>query len=653
MIKLLDDATIDRIAAGEVVERPASVVKELVENSMDAGADAITVEIRGGGVELIRVTDNGSGIEKDDIPAAFLRHATSKISDISDLSALSSMGFRGEALASISAVSRLTCITKRKGELFGYRYEIDGGKAGDIDEIGAPDGTTIVVSKLFYNVPARRKFLKSPTAEANAVAELMEHLSLSRPDISFKFVVNSSTRFMTSGNGELKEVIYRLFGRDTAKEVIPLSWEKDGLFIEGYLGSPVLNRPNRNFENYFLNRRFIRSDIVSKGIEEGYRGYTMQHRFPFCVLNISIDSAEVDVNVHPSKMDVRFSDREGCFDKISEAVSSTLHAREMIPESRIDEEKKEKPEAITAPEPFEEKRRESTIRSEASPEISTKPEPGDEAAAPAEEKSRPLQRDIFDISFDENDRATVTEQVKPAESISEAEDLRSSQPNLCSGRDLSETHFPEYTQLSMLPKERVISSAARKQYRLIGQIFNTYWMFAYQDKLYFVDQHAAHEKVNYEHIVAAYREHKVYKQQLSPPLIVSLSPEEQGVLAEYRDRLSELGFETEDFGGDETALLTTPLDLYRKDPKNLFLDILDDLSLKGGKGGDGAFERVLATMACKASVKGGDEISREEMDKVLDELLTLENPYHCPHGRPTIFSMSRTELERKFKRIVN
>ncbi|MCR5209231.1 MAG: DNA mismatch repair endonuclease MutL [Lachnospiraceae bacterium] len=635
-IKVLDNNTIDKIAAGEVVERPASVVKELVENAIDAGADAITVEIKSGGIEYIRVTDNGSGVEPEDMATAFLRHATSKITNIDDLNSLHSMGFRGEALASIASVSHVTMISKTRDALMGHRFEIDGGVAGELTEIGAPDGTTIVATHLFYNVPVRRKFLKSAAAEGGMIGELMEHLALSRPDISFKFVSNGKNQIFTNGGGDLQDVIYRIYGREMAKETIPISYEKDGIRIDGYLGTPAINRPNRNFENYFLNNRYIKSDVVAKSLEDGYSGYTMQHKFPFCVISIEMSPDEIDVNVHPSKMDVRFHDRENVYDNLSSAVSEALHGHEMIPEADLDKDRHSiRPEITEAPEPFENKRIEESI------DPSEKSESESGIKVETAEANVPLtkeNRNIFSVDFSQ-DEAVVTD-FKKSEESNGFKDLR----------DFTER---KAVQMEILPRERVISANARKRYELIGQVFNTYWIFTYEDKLYFADQHAAHEKVNYERMLAAYKEHKVYKQQTSPPIVVSLSAEEDETLQRFRNYFDELGFEISDFGGREYAIHTVPLDLYRKNAKTLFMEILDDIRLRGIKDAPNVIERVIASMACKASVKGGDAISREQMDRVLDELLTLDNPYHCPHGRPTIFSVSRTELERKFKRIVN
>ena len=637
-IRLLDSNTIDQIAAGEVVERPLSVVKELVENSMDAGADAITVEIRDGGIEFIRVTDNGSGIDADDMALAFERHATSKIRSIEDLSDLHSMGFRGEALASISSVSRVTLISAKKGELMGHRFESDGGVAGELTEVGAPQGTTVIVAHLFYNVPVRRKFLKSPVTEGNAVGELMEHLALSRPDISFKFVNNGRTVFFTNGAGELKDVIYRIYGREMAKEVVPVSYEKDGIRIDGYLGTPSINRPNRNFENYFLNERYIKSDVIAGGLEDGYQGYTMKHKFPFCVISINVPADSIDVNVHPSKMDVRFKDRESFFAAVSEAVHNALHAQEMIPEADLSGERKSiRPVVDSAPEPYEIKRR----KDEETADIESSET---EAVNKDSENKESKNAEIFSVDFSEDVPILKDEKKTERESTPAVPsfEVRRSIEDVKPGK-----------QIEMLPKERVISKNARGRYELIGQVFNCYWIFVYEDRLYFADQHACHEKVNYEHFIKAYKEHEVYKQQVDPPVVVTLSNEEEEIFLRFKDYLDELGFEADSFGGKEYALHTVPLDQYRKDAGTLFLDILNDIRQRGIKATPDMIEKVIASMACKASVKAGDRIQREQMDTILDELLTLDNPYHCPHGRPTVFSVDRYELEKRFKRVVS
>lgn len=624
VIHILDEHTIDQIAAGEVVERPASVVKELVENSMDAGADAITVEIKDGGIELIRVTDNGCGIMKEDIPNAFLRHATSKIHTAEDLNNVRSMGFRGEALGSIAAVAKVELISKHTDALMGNRYVIEGGAEKESDEVGAPDGTTIVVRSLFYNTPARRKFLKTTATEGGYVADLMEHLAMSRPDISYTFIQNRQVRFSTSGNGELKEVIYRIYGKDTAREIIPIISEQDGMTIEGYLGTPVNNRSNRNFENYFINCRYIKSNLIAKGIEEGYKAYMMQHRFPFCVLHITMDTQEVDVNVHPSKMDVRFHDQQQFMDFIIKAVAETLSAREMIADCNLSPEKEEKKIFKESPEPFEQKRRKSE-------------EPSAVQEGQTDFRLQPEQNSMLQKILEPKPMGKITRPVQKNNPILKERD---------------HIFVERPVQMELFDKQRVLSESSRKRYKIIGQIFDTYWLFELDDNLYFVDQHAAHEKVNYERLMKQLQKNTIYQQQLDPPLVITVTGAERQMLLDALEYFEELGFEVEDFGGNEYAIRAIPLELYLNDPKDMFLDTLNDLMETGLTGTPEIIRQKIASMACKASVKGNMKISLMEMDALLDELLTLENPYHCPHGRPTIFSMSKYDIEKKFKRIV-
>lgn len=624
VIHILDEHTIDQIAAGEVVERPASVVKELVENSMDAGADAITVEIKDGGIELIRVTDNGCGIMKEDIPNAFLRHATSKIHTAEDLNNVRSMGFRGEALGSIAAVAKVELISKHTDALMGNRYVIEGGAEKESDEVGAPNGTTIVVRSLFYNTPARRKFLKTTATEGGYVADLMEHLAMSRPDISYTFIQNRQVRFSTSGNGELKEVIYRIYGKDTAREIIPIISEQDGMTIEGYLGTPVNNRSNRNFENYFINRRYIKSNLIAKGIEEGYKAYMMQHRFPFCVLHITMDTQEVDVNVHPSKMDVRFHDQQQFMDFIIKAVAETLSAREMIADCNLSPEKEERKIFKESPEPFEQKRRKSE-------------EPSAVQEGQTDFRLQPEQNSMLQKILEPKPMGKITRPVQKNNPILKERD---------------HIFVERPVQMELFDKQRVLSESSRKRYKIIGQIFDTYWLFELDDNLYFVDQHAAHEKVNYERLMKQLQKNTIYQQQLDPPLVITVTGAERQMLLDALEYFEDLGFEVEEFGGNEYAIRAIPLELYLNDPKDMFLDTLNDLMETGLTGTPEIIRQKIASMACKASVKGNMKISLMEMDALLDELLTLENPYHCPHGRPTIFSMSKYDIEKKFKRIV-
>lgn len=691
-IHVLDSETIDKIAAGEVVERPSSVVKELVENALDAGADAITVEIRDGGISLIRVTDNGCGMEKDQVEKAFLRHATSKIEKAEDLSKIHSLGFRGEALSSIAAVSQVEMITKTAGTLTGVRFCMEGGVAKDLQEVGAPEGTTFLVRNLFYNVPVRKKFLKQPPTEGGYVTDLMEHLALSRPDVSFQFVIGSQTRFHTSGNGDLREVIYRIYGREIANALVPIQHEEGGLKVEGYLGKPILVRSNRNFEIYYVNGRFIRSTIVAKAIEEGYKEYLMQHKFPFCVLHFTMDVESVDVNVHPTKMDVRFSDNFMITDFIATSVKDVLVHKEMIPQDRLTDEKeimkedrnhRDQMNKTSIAEPFERVRKKEDFVREETEYLKEKPKRDsfqnspvwerlksvvtpakqtvqddfftETSEIPAEEKKTPeaefqkqeiapleklqKQDNALEKELSEGEIASAKEQLQKADNARQevlvARDVREEKPK----------------QLDLF-EEKILTASKKSEYQLIGQVFDTYWMFQYQDKLCILDQHAAHEKVKYERFMKRYHEKDVLSQVLFPPVIVSLSGQEEVVLKECLGTFERMGFEIEEFGGNEYALRNVPVDLYGCGEREMFLAILDELEAGVSKQSPQVVEERIATMACKAAVKGNNRLSFEEADQLIEELLTLDNPYNCPHGRPTIITISKYEMEKKFKRIV-
>ena len=687
-IHVLDSRTIDRIAAGEVVERPASVVKELVENAIDAGSTAITVEAKEGGIEFVRVTDNGCGIEREQLPTAFLRHATSKIEDADDLNHIASLGFRGEALSSIAAVSRVEIITKRKENLIGTRMVLEGAKEQSIDEIGAPDGTTFLMRNLFFNTPVRRKFLKQPATEGSYITDLMEHLALSRPDISFKFVLGNQTRFHTSGNGDLREVIYRIYGREIATQLVPIQIEENGIKVEGYLGKPVLVRSNRNFEIYFINGRFIRSGVIAKAIEEGYKQYLMQHKFPLCVLHITMDTETVDVNVHPSKMDVRFSDGMAFARMLSEKIAATLRNREMIPDASLEDEKsiqkKEQEDRKASwkehtPEVFEKKREESyrvmeaakyeavpkdrrefiqkPIWQEAHAGIQTsirKPEPV--SAQTEEQPAAPVaapepKEDDFFVEAEPLKPTSLEPVICPETAeVMEAVDgiPAEKQP---SAMDM-EPVVKDVQQMNLF-EEKLLSVQNRSRYRIIGQVFDTYWLIQFEDKLFIIDQHAAHEKVKYERLMKQFHEKSVISQRLMPPIIVSLTGQEESILHTYEDAFAQLGFEIEAFGGNEYALRSVPVDLYGCSERELFLAVLDELSQEtGNRGSFQVIEEKIASMSCKAAVKGNNRLSLQEAEQLIDELLTLDNPYNCPHGRPTIITMTETDLEKKFKRIV-
>lgn len=757
-IAVLDQNTIDKIAAGEVVERPSSVVKELVENAIDAGATAVTVEITDGGKKLIRITDNGAGIEADQIPLAFLRHATSKIEKVEDLDQIASLGFRGEALSSIAAVSQVELITKTSSAVSGSRYIIEGGVEHSLEELGAPEGTTFLVRNLFYNTPARSKFLKSDMTEANYIHTLMEQLALSHPEISFKYIQNRQVKLHSSGNYSVKDVIYSVYGRDITKALLDAEFENDFMKITGFVGKPEIARGNRSFENYYINGRYVKNNIITKAIESAYKGFLMQHKFPFVSLQMQMEGNDLDVNVHPAKREVRFAREQEVYEAVYDTVRRALMGREMIPKvtlGKYEPVKKEEPvKPSSVPEPFEKKRREQ-LYGHAEKEIKETGISGDRAYAgagafvPEKTKSwmeRPAYQStvkepsasysashtmetkkpqVFSASEENLFQGTLREKLEeelkreaettllteknselkntgcsqmkntepasentnqkkehwisekekpesgdflsePAEVVHTSDSLEKNarsqktadsagtEPGLSSAESDQNSHEmaeQEPRQLELF-EEKLLAPESREHIRLVGQIFDTYWLAQFGDNFYIIDQHAAHEKVYYERLVKSFREKTVDSQYLNPPLIVTLNLQEENILKENQKYFSQFGFEIEEFGGKEYRISAVPATLYGFSEEALFLEMLDQLSGSGEKDAIDIFASRLATMACKAAVKGNHAMSAKEAEKLIDELLTLDNPYHCPHGRPTIISMTRTELEKKFKRIV-
>lgn len=686
-ITLLSQETIDKIAAGEVVERPSSVVKELVENAIDAKATAVTVEIKEGGISFIRITDNGCGIERAQVPLAFLRHSTSKIKSVEDLMSITSLGFRGEALSSIAAVSQVELITKTYGELTGTRYVIEGSREKENEEIGAPEGTTFIVRNLFYNTPARRKFLKTAQTEGNYINDLMERLALSHPGVSFKFINNGQTKMHTSGNSREKDMIYHIYGRDITSGLLEIDHKNEYFHVKGFIGKPLISRGNRNFENYFINGRYIKSALLSKSIEEAYKGFLMQHQYPFCVLYFSMDTDLLDVNVHPTKMELRFSNNEAIYKTLFEIIRGALTHKDFIPEVPVQEEKVQKRENMKAPlpEPFE-RRGVETVRSggrfqpqdmhmqgqaemphkgtvlqnanmQGQAEITPK------ETVPQKESAPPENLSVFNSLLPKKE-AAVTEQ--SADRVSESNTYTVSKPvPQPIQADKTTASLPEET-VAALPEPKVtyeqqelsavskgfLTKDAKKKHKIIGQLFDTYWMVEYEDKLFIIDQHAAHEKVLYEKTMKKVREKTFSSQTLSPPIILTLSLEEIEMLEKYREQINAFGYEIEPFGGKEYAVTAIPADFTGIDTKTMFLEMLDDFANINGNDSPNAIMEKVASMSCKAAIKGNQHISRPEAERLIDELLELENPYNCPHGRPTIISMTKYEIEKKFKRIV-
>lgn len=666
-IAVLDKHTIDKIAAGEVVERPSSVVKELVENAIDAGATAVTVEIADGGKRLIRITDNGSGMEADQVPVAFLSHATSKIEKIEDLENIASLGFRGEALSSIAAVSQVELITKTPSALSGVRYVIEGGAEQSMEEMGAPEGTTFLVRNLFYNTPARSKFLKSDAAEGNYISSLMEQLALSHPEISFKYIQNKQVKLHTSGNYNVKDVIYNVYGRDIARALLEVSYENDFLKIQGYVGKPEISRGTRSFENYYINGRYVKNNIIAKAIEDAYKGFLMQHKFPFVSLHIQMTGNDLDVNVHPRKMEVRFARGPEVYDCIYEAVRNVLTHREMIPKvSPGPEETAAKAKTIVErkdiPEPFETKRL-TQMQQNIHPVVQ-KDRLYEELPVYKSNTFTKAEEALFSGNLHkEESSANTTDPIDKQEpKIQESktqklktQEISDSAINISSHKTLEseilkqEQEAPKQLELF---EEKLLAPESRSRHRLIGQLFETYWLVEFDDRFFIIDQHAAHEKVNYERFVKQFKEQETHSQYLSPPLIVSLSLEEEASLSANREFFEKAGFEIEPFGGREYSISAVPADLYGFSEEDLFLEMLDNLAGEGEKDALNIFTARLATMACKSAVKGNNKLSFQEADQLIDQLLTLNNPYHCPHGRPTIISMTKTEIEKKFKRII-
>ena len=717
MIKVLDQNTINKIAAGEVIEKPSSVIKELVENSIDSGATAVTVEVKGGGLSFLRVTDNGAGIKKDEVKLAFLRHATSKLVTVEDLLSISSLGFRGEALASIAAVAQVEMITKTADDVTGLRYQIHGGKEISSEEIGAPGGTTIIVRNLFYNTPARKKFMKTDATETSYIYDLMCRICMSHPEISFKFIANGTDKLFTSGNGKLRDIIYHIYGRDITSNLLEINAENDYMKISGYIPRPCISRGNRSFEGYYVNHRYIKSAVLTKAIEDAFRTFVMIHKFPFTEINFQVRPDLLDVNVHPTKMELKFANSQDIYSFTYNAIRETLLFKELIPD--VAPGKEPKPETFkqrdvgNAPEAFENKRREEIVRAEER----TVPQSQPEQHRPAEPQNQPEQLrsaetqtspqqlcpiepqtssqpvhpviEIIDETSSSNNKGSDVidnnKMEKPAGNYIYADRNNDLERAIVQNRNVvnespaytapaparpsvtaatqdstvsaaSDAAYIEeagkkYVQQDMF-QEKFLTKEARAKHRLIGQLFKTYWLIEYDGKFFIMDQHAAHEKVKYEELMENYKNKKIYSQYLMPPAVVTLSAAEIEFLHENMEMFEALGYQIENFGGREFKLNAVPDNLFGLDGRELFIDFIADASSSAKKVTIDTFIHKLSTMACKAAIKGNTEISFKEADALIDQLLKLENPYTCPHGRPTVISMTEAEIEKKFKRIV-
>lgn len=665
-IQLLDQATINQIAAGEVIDRPSSVVKELLENAIDAKATAITVEIKDGGISFIRITDNGCGIEKDQVRKAFLRHATSKLHTIDDLLNIGSLGFRGEALSSIAAIAQVELISKPPEAMLGISYQIEDGEEKSLTQIGAPDGTTILVRNLFYHVPARKKFLKTAATEGNYINQLMENMAMLRPDISMRFINGGQNKLYTSGNGRLKDLIYTIYGREISSNVLEINYECPLFAVTGYIGKPIISRGNRTFENYYINGRFVKSRLIAAAIEQAYKPFMMQHRYPFTVLHIKIKPELIDVNVHPAKMEVRFQQENEIYELLAGAIENTLRGKEFIPDVSDDGKAEKKvQEKQKLPEPFEQRRLQAMKEIIPPPPAEHKTQ--NEQKPSAEHKTQSEQK----LPRNEEQPKVPSKLSEPVceykaekkQTIKDSDSKWESASGIHKriGQDVSQTvnQMPtqpeqklEKPEQQTLFTEPLLSEKARIHHRLIGQLFDTYWLIQYGNQLYIMDQHAAHEKVNYERLMEAYRKKERITQFVSPPMVISLTRAEEAILEEFKSEFERIGFTIEPYGGREYAISEIPANLYGINEKDLFLEMLSDLGDRGSMQPSELIASKLASMSCKAAIKGGQKISFQEADALVSQLLTLENPYACPHGRPTIITMTKYELEKKFKRIV-
>lgn len=682
-IHVLNQDTINKIAAGEVIERPMAVVKELTENAIDAGAGAITVEVKDGGKALIRMTDNGVGMNEEDVRLAFTPHATSKIDDAEDLLRVSTLGFRGEALASISSVSQLEMVTKTRNELLGCRYEADGGKERTLEAVGCPDGTTILVRNLFFNTPARLKFLKSSPTEAGYINTLIERLALSHPDISFRFINQNQTKLHTSGNGNLKDVIYHIYGKDITSNLLEVDASEVSCQVKGFIGKPIISRGNRNYMNYFINGRYIKSSTIHKAIEDAYQPYTMQHRYPFTVLHFTVAPELVDINVHPQKMEIRFSDAQGIYQSVYHAISEALKHREFIPEvslaSPASQPVPKKGQAtakpVREPEMFEKKRMQSVqILEEIKKQDEILKQQGimRESAVYGKQDRADASKIMDDVSDMESTKAAgnavpnirqTEEAGSTAPNIGQTEEAGSTTPNIGQVeivenivQNTEHTKEVKYNvhnpvQESFFDKG-ILSEQAQKEVKIIGQVFDTYWILQYDNAMYMVDQHAAHEKVLYERFMKQFSEKKPMVQLLQPPVVLTLTMQEEQAVKEHMSVFEELGYQIEPFGGREYVVNGVPAHLPQIGNEELLKEVIDAMVDEHSRPTPDILKDKIASMSCKAAVKGNNRLPREQMEELLRELMTLENPYHCPHGRPTMIKMTKTELDKKFKRIV-
>ena len=664
-IHLLSQECINQIAAGEVVERPGSIVKELVENALDAKATAISIEIKGGGISFLRVSDNGEGIFSEDLERAFMPHATSKIQNPKDLEEILSFGFRGEALASIASVAKVECISKRQEDFLAHRILVEGGSFSPVEEVGGMDGTSILVRDLFYNVPARKKFLLSESTEASRVEEMVEKLALANPSISFHFVKDGKSRFQTVGGGKLSDVVFGIYGKAFAKDSLEIkeSYYPSSLtglatlHIEGLLGKPSLTRSNRQYEIFFVNGRFVRDSLLSRALEDAYKPFLMQHKFPFAIVFLHLSPSLVDVNVHPQKLEVRFQNREKIYQALFDCVSKTLSKADLIdhsPLSLFQKEKEEKSTTFLSPSSqlWEKKAEQKETPENISENISEKAQFRTEATEKTHFSSETPE--LNQQKDETGEEKLVYEEFDLTKGIRLEEEKASEKEENTVPKE--EQFFTESEKLPSAEQESLFSPSffseeGEKEFRLIGQVFQTYWLIEFQKELFIMDQHAAHEKVNFEKMRKKTLEKPGISQGILPKTMVFNAKEEE-FYEKTKDYFAHLGYRIQKEKDKRYLLEGIPADFPSLDAEMLFHEILDALAEEGNLSEAESVYNKIASMACKASVKGNQLLSFQEAEALVQKLFTLENPYACPHGRPTIVAFKKQDLEKMFKRIV-
>lgn len=669
-IVLLDDLTINQIAAGEVIERPANVVKELVENSIDAGATKISVEIENGGITSIRITDDGKGIAPDDVALAFERHATSKIRSAEDLTKVMTMGFRGEALASIAAIAKVELITRTRDQEIGTKVIVEGGDIISKEECGAPYGTTIIVRELFYNTPVRYKFLKKDFTEGGYIESAVEKIALINPSISFRLVNNRKTILQTSGNGDITTVVYNIFGKDVSQNLVNVDNEYEGVKVRGVAGKPEIARSNRTNQLFYVNGRNIKDKILSAAVEEAYRTLIPHGKFGFCIIDIRLNPELVDVNVHPAKLEVRFADESKVFKAVHYGIKNALLGEDITRDE--EKEKVEAPKIIeknveeTAPQRrglFDIFRNKSTEQT---------PENPDEKYATIEvkvNKDNQAKNSVIDkIEFDEE-----RQYLKPIAEETQLEELEEPLQNITylpkeESNEVEEQEFEKIVEKNYKPEEDNIEYKVEEdirpiydqdieekspvpEYKILGVAFNTYIILELDEDIYILDQHAAHERVLYEKVKENfYRAGGKEAQMLLLPDVLELSKRDMHIVKDHMDLFEQAGFTLEEFGENTIKITGVPVICFEMNTKDLFMDILDGIDITNRTNKQDIEEKFIATVACKAAVKANMVLDEREIRGLLDELLLLDNPFTCPHGRPTAIRITKTEIEKKFGR---